>query len=59
MSINSEGTRREYIRIGWRNFVMSLPGGVFWLRVQCKLLKYNEKDVGPHKLTYPPDPPSP
>lgn len=54
MSIDNEHTRREYVRIGWRNFVMSLPGGVAWLRLQCRLLKFKESAIGPHSLTYPP-----
>ena len=50
---DNESTRRAHVRIGWRNFEMSLPGGVVWLRIQCRLLKYREQDIGPHKLTYP------
>ena len=53
MSIDNSKTRAEYVRIAWRDFVMSLPGGVSWLRIQCKLLRFKEDHVGPPKLKHP------
>ena len=55
MNIENSKSRAEYVRITWRSFVMSLPGGVLWLRVKCKLLKYREQSIGPHNLKYPED----
>lgn len=53
MSIDNSHSRAEYVRIAWRNMVMSLPGGVAWLRLQCRLLKFKEAHIGPHRLRYP------
>lgn len=58
MGIDNSKSRAEYTRISWRSFVMTLPGGVAWLRVQCKLLKFKENLIGPPRLHYPdPNPP--
>lgn len=52
-TVNNSRTRAEYVRIAWRNLVMSLPGGVAWLCVQCRILKFKEDQIGPHRLRYP------
>lgn len=51
--VESQKSIRERVRIQWRAFVMSLPGGVLWLRIQARLLKWREQDCGPHKLQFP------
>lgn len=45
--------RREVERIRWRAWILSLPGGVVWLCLQARLLKWKEQAIGPHTLAYP------
>ena len=54
-AVDNSRANRERVRIAWRSLVMSLPGGVTWLRIQARLLKWRERDVGPHNLTFPGD----
>ena len=52
MSIDNQKARREEARIKWRAWVMSMPGGVLWLRTQAKILKWKEQLVGPFTITF-------
>ena len=55
--IENSKSIRELVRIRWRSFVLSLPGGVMWLCVVAKAAKWKEQDIGPHRYTYPPETP--
>lgn len=55
MVIENSKSVRELVRIRWRSFVMSLPGGVAWLCAVGRLAKWKEQDVGPNKHTFPGD----
>jgi len=52
-SIDNEHSRREYRRIGWRNWVMKQPGGVEWLCAESKKAKYKETAIGPDNMKFP------
>jgi len=52
-SIDNEHSRREYRRIGWRNWVMNQPGGVEWLCTESKKAKYKETGIGPDSMVFP------
>jgi hypothetical protein len=50
---DNQKARHEEVRIRWRAWVLGLPGGVAWLRIQARLLKWKEQAIGPHTLTWP------
>lgn len=49
----TEGFRREALRIQFRQALMSVPGGVEWLVHVGKLFKFREQLLGPGDFGVP------
>lgn len=52
-AIDNEHSRREYRRIGWRNWVMKQVGGTEWLCAESKKQKFKETNIGPDNMVFP------
>lgn len=57
-TVDNSKANRELVRIQWREWVMSQPGGIDWLASLVRVAPgkgMREQDMGSHNLTWPPN----